>query len=163
MSRRLAPAYGASLLADAVVGASTRRKQELGQALAAHLGFVPGPLGPDGDVDGVILTQSGDRVHFQSKLSGHRLGARHAAEYYAALMRHRATASVYLAGAGYTGGAARGFAHRLWQHPHLEPLRGHVHLLTLRDVLLASDAYHAAVADLPTLGRLQAIDWTQFR
>lgn len=157
------PEYGAALLVAAVVGASTQRKQELGQALAAHIGFDPGPLGPDGDIDGVVLTEGGDRVHFQSKLSTHRLGARHAAEYYAALMRHGATASVYLAGVGYTGGATRGFVHRLWQHPHLDALRGHVHLLTLTDVLLPSDAYRAALTDLPTLGRLEEIDWRAFR
>lgn len=163
MILRMDPEYGAALLVAAVTGASTQRKQELGRALAAHIGFEPGPLGPDGDIDGVVLTDRGDRVHFQSKLSGKRLGARHAAEYYAALMRHRATASVYLAGVGYTGGAARGFAHRFWQHPHLDDLRGHVHLLTLNDVLVASDAYHAALGDLPTLGRLEEIDWRSFR
>ena len=157
------PEYGAALLVDAVVGASTQRKQTLGRALAAHIGFEPGPLGPDGDIDGVVLTEGGARVHFQSKLSGTRVGAPHAAEYYAALMRHRATASVYLAGVGYTGGETRGFARRFWQHPHLDTLRGHVHLLTLRDVLMQTEAYQTALADLPTLGRLVEIDWAQFR
>jgi hypothetical protein len=157
------PAYGAALLADAVVAATTQRKQELGQALAAHIGFAPGPLGPDGDIDGVVLTEGGDRVHFQSKLSANRVGAAHAAEYYAALMRHGATASVYLAGAGYTGGVRRGFAHRFWQHPHLDALQGHVHLLALQDVFVQSDAYRAALLDLPSLGRLEEIDWAQFR
>lgn len=154
------PEYGAALLVEAVVGASTQRKQTLGRALAAYIGFA---LGPDGDIDGVVLTEAGARVHFQCKLSGKRLGAAHAAGYYAALMRHGATASVYLAGVGYTAGETRGFARRFWQHPHLDALRGHVHLLTLRDVLMQTEAYQTALADLPALGRLAEIDWAQFR
>ena len=36
-------------------------------------------------------------------------------------------------------------------------------LLTLRDVLMQTEAYQTALADLPTLGRLVEIDWAQFR
>ena len=159
----MSPEYGAALLVEAIVGASTQRKQTLGRALAVHIGFAPSPLGPDGDIDGVVLTEGGARVHFQSKPSGKWVGAPQAAEYYAALMHHRATASVYLAGVSYTGGETRGFARRCWQHPQMDALRGRIHLLTLRDVLMRTGGYVAAQADLPTLGRLVEIDWVQFR
>lgn len=46
-------------------------------------------------------------------------------------------------------------------HPHIEEMK--IHLLTLVDVLAKTDAFYAAVGDLPKLGSFGNIDWKQFR
>lgn len=149
--------YIAYNLALGIVNISPKRKQELGRAFAEVLGFHPGPLGPDGGIDGVLFREDGRLIHFQSKLSRSELDVDRAKQLYADIMYHRAAIGIMLAGIGYK----ETFTKRLFGHPHLEEVK--IHLLTLVDVLAKTDAYHLAMQDLPQLGLLEEIDWKQFR
>lgn len=149
--------YIAYNLALGIVSISSKRKQEIGRAFAQVLGFHPGPLGPDGGMDGVIFREDGCLVHFQSKLSQKELDVEHAKLLYADIMYHRAVISIMLAGMGYK----ETFNKRLFGHPYLEQVS--IHLLTLVDVLAKTDTYYFAVQDLPKLSLLEEIDWKRFR
>ena len=151
--------YIARHLVEAVVEGGSRRKQELGQALAEHLGFQPGPLGPDGGVDGAVYDEDGRLYHFQSKLSRRPLGREEARAYHSDLVYHGAYGGVYLSGDRYV----ETFERRLWGHPGMEAMRGRVHLLTLLDVLLETPTYEAATKAVPTLTSLAQIEWARFR
>lgn len=149
--------YIAYNLALGITRISSKRKQEIGRTFANILGFHPGPLGSDGGIDGVIFSEDDRLVYFQSKLSGSELNVDHAKLLYADLMYHRAVIGVMLAGKGYK----KTFSKRLFGHPHIEEMK--IHLLTLVDVLAKTDAFYAAIRDLPKLGSFENIDWKQFR
>lgn len=149
--------YIAYNLALGIVNTSSKRKQEIGRTFAQVLGFHPGPLGPDGGIDGVLFRKDGCLVHFQSKLSQSELNVDHAKLLYADIMYHRAVISITLAGIGYK----ETFSKRLFGHPYIEQVS--IHLLTLVDVLARTDIYNSAVQDLPKLRLLEEIDWKQFR
>lgn len=149
--------YIAYNLALGILETTPQRKQELGRMLSKLLGFHPGPLGPDGGIDGVLFDESDRLVYFQCKLSHLALDTNHAKLLYADILYHRATIAVMLAGKGYKDT----FGQRLFGHPHLENVN--IHLLTLVDVLAQTDKFQAAVKGLPQLENLSEIDWKQFR
>lgn len=137
-----------------VLGLDNRTKQELGRRIAYRLGLTPGPRGPDDGVDG-SLEFAGRRFHFQCKLSRTPLDRDEARRYYSDIVFHEVDVSIMLAGAGFKDT----FGRRLFGHSDLGV---EVHLLTLRDFLLETPGFLAAVRDLPSLDGLGDVNWTAF-
>jgi hypothetical protein len=137
-------------LIDGTLAVDNRTKQRLGQRFARALNLTPGPGGPDDGIDG-IAEYAGIKIHFQCKLRGVHLDRDDARGYYSDLKYHRVAVSVMLAGTGYKDT----FRERLFGHHDIDSVR--IHLLTLEDLFLETDAHRLAVADLPPLQGLASI------
>lgn len=131
-------------LVGGVVFSTTKRKQEIGQRLAAHLSFIPGPSGADGSVDGAITNEHGKLIaHFQSKLSANPLDLDEAKNLHSDLMRLKPNICVYVAGIDYKDSFYRLIRGQA-DIAHID-----IHLITLVDVLSASQNYLKAVQSIP--------------
>ncbi|MFC3469048.1 hypothetical protein ACFOHT_04145 [Massilia oculi] len=137
--------YHINNMVDGVVGGTNATKQIIGQRLASHLSFIPGPRGKDGSVDGAI-TDSKDVLiaHFQSKLSADLIGVDEAKMLHSDLLRLKPKLCIYIAGIGYQDS----FARLLRGQPELSSTD--IHLLDLNDVFSQTAAYLAALAVIPT-------------
>ena len=136
--------YYSTQSANGIVMLTNQRKQEIGQHLALHLSFVPGPLGSDGSVDGVITdAQQNLLAHFQSKLSSNPVGLDEAKILHSDLLRLKPKMCVYVAGVGYDDS----FLRLIRGQPELSTVD--IHLITLTDVLFQSDAYLKMLAKVP--------------
>jgi hypothetical protein len=134
-----------------ITRAHTATKGELGQRFARHLGLEPGPPGSDGGVDGRGVLPDGREMHFQCKLWSGPLDTDEARKYYSDLKFHQFQVSVMLAGVGYK----ETFTERLFGHPDIDGIR--IHLLTLADLFGETEAYQAALQDLPALAGLKGL------
>jgi hypothetical protein len=149
--------YYASQFVGGVVFSTTRRKQEIGQRLASHLSFIPGPSGADGSVDGAITNVDGNLIaHFQSKLSANPLDLSEAKNLHSDLMRLKPKVCVYVAGVGYQDSF-----YRLIQGQadisHVD-----IHLITLVDVFSTSEKYQEVIRCIPVHAG-GPIDFSLFR
>jgi hypothetical protein len=143
------------LLVSASVHSSNARKQVIGQRLAAHLSFVPGPGGKDGSVDGAIGSPSNLLAMFQSKLFSVPIPLNEGKILHSDLVRLKPKICVYVAGVGYEESIDRLLTS--------QEIRSHteVHLLTLEDIISESVAYSNAKSRLPCHPG-DAIDWSGF-
>lgn len=89
--------YEASLWAEGVAAADDETKLIRGRDLAADYGFVPGPRGRDGGVDGAVGS-----ARFFCRLKREPLGLGDAREFAAMLVRDRATVGACMAAIGYS-------------------------------------------------------------
>jgi hypothetical protein len=147
--------YDVQMLISGVVNSSSGRKQRIGQKLARHLSFEPGPGGSDGSVDGAIKSNFKLLATFQSKLSSHLLGLDEAKILHSDLIRLQPELCIYVAGVGYEASFTRLLTDQGSSFP------SKIHLLTLEDVVIGSGKFVAARQDLPahTGG---VIDWSSF-
>jgi len=140
-----------------IVGSTTQRKQEIGQRLATHLSFIPGPLGADGSVDGAITDGQGVLLaHFQSKLSSNNLDLGEAKDLHSDLIRLKPKVCIYVAGTGYVSSFLRLIASQI------DTTVTEVHLITLADVFLQTDKYLQALASIPAHAG-GPVDFSAFR
>lgn len=126
---------------------SNAGKQIIGQRIAAHLGFTPGPRGRDDGIDGFVI-KDGARIHFQSKLRSVLLDTDDARSYYSDIIFHKANISIILSGVGFKNT----FRNRLYGHDHIEQIS--IHLLELNDILENNGVFRKACEDLPALRHL---------
>ncbi|MGF6180075.1 hypothetical protein ABIB42_001075 [Massilia sp. UYP32] len=140
-----------------VVFSTTIRKQQIGQRLAEHLSFIPGPAGPDGSVDGAITDIDGVLLgHFQSKLSSTLIDLNEGKNLHSDLVRLQPKVCVYVAGVGYQDSFRRLIIGQK-DIAHID-----IHLLTLNDVFLATHSYQQALAAIPVHSG-GAIDFSVFK
>jgi len=136
--------YHINNIVDGVVCGTNATKQIIGQRLAEHLSFIPGPRGKDGSVDGAITDSQNVLIaHFQSKLSSDLIGVDEAKVLHSDLLRLKPKVCVYIAGVGYQ----KSFARLLVRQPEVAHIN--IHLLTLSDVFSETQAYSAALAAIP--------------
>lgn len=147
--------YDAHLLIGGIVHTSSPRKQKLGQQLAEHFSFVPGPGGSDGSVDGAIMSGTVLAATFQSKLSSSLIPLAEGKILHSDLIRLKPKLCIYVSGIGFDGSFERLL---LSQEVSSQT---EVYLLKLYDIVTGSDAYLKARDSLPqhTGGK---IDWSQF-
>lgn len=147
--------YYISLLVSAIVRSSNARKQVIGQRLATHLSFAPGPGGKDGSVDGAIGSPSNLLAMFQSKLSSAPISLNEGKILHSDIVRLRPNICIYVAGVGYEGSIDR-----LLASQEIRNLTD-IHLLTLGDIISESEAYLNAKSRLPSHTG-DAINWSEF-
>ena len=139
-----------------IVNSDSATKGDLGRRFAVRLGLTPGPVGPDGGVDGYGFWQE-RKIHFQSKLSKNLLDKKQAYIFSGELRIHQPDIAILLAGIGYNSN----FEY------HLNTLLGRdrlkIHLLKVEDIFQETSIFEAAVEDLPPLRDLGNGIWEEFR
>lgn len=147
--------YYITLLVSAIIHSSNTRKQVIGQRLASHLSFLPGPGGKDGSVDGAIGSPSNLLAMFQSKLLSSPIPLDEGKILHSDLVRLKPNICIYVAGVGYEESIDRLLTS--------QEIRNHteVHLLTLEDIISESEAYSNAKSRLPSHPG-GTIDWSGF-